>query len=223
MTFDDLTLFDPPTTGSTATAIDSPVLAVAERDNADLMADCARLGYLDGLVVDVTYGLGRFWTKHRPDLFLAYDLDPARAVDGVELADCRQLPLHDQSVDSVVFDPPYKLNGTSTGQGVAASDAAYGVAGGYVPARDRHALLLDGTSEALRVARRYVLVKCQDQISSSKYHPQTFLVWERARSHGAELVDLLHVVGGRAQPPGRRQVHASRNYSSLLVFEVDDR
>ena len=216
---DQLAMFEPPAE-SKIDASTLPVLAVAERDNADLMVDCARLGYLDGLVVDVTYGLGRFWTKHRPDLFFAYDLDPARAVDGVERADCRHLPLHDRSVDTVVFDPPYKLNGTSTGKGAAASDAAYGVAGRYVPAAERHALLLDGTSEALRVARRYVLVKCQDQISSSRYHPQTFLVWRHAVTRGAGLVDLIHVVGGRPQPPGRRQVHSSRNYSSLLVFEV---
>ena len=29
--------------------------------NAEMIEDVARLGYLDGSVLDVTYGLGTFW------------------------------------------------------------------------------------------------------------------------------------------------------------------
>lgn len=192
------------------------IVAAAARTNAELMADCARLGYLDGVVVDLTYGRGRFWTHHRPTELVAFDLDPACAVT---VADCRALPLRRSSVDVAVFDPPYKGNGTSTGRGASNLDAGYGVAS-YRPAAERLSLILDGVSEALRVARRFVLVKCQDQITSGHLEPQTFLIWRRATELGAELVDLLHVLGARRQPPGRRQVHARRNYSTLLVLAV---
>lgn len=188
--------------------------AVATRDNALLMAECAELGYLNGTVLDATYGLGAFWKRWQPDHLIRLD----RFTKADLVADARRLPFRNYSIDSVVYDPPYKLNGTSTGFGPSALDARYGVASGYRSIAEKHALLLDGTVEALRVAKRFVLVKCADQIASGKYNPQTFMVWERAVSHGATLVDLLYVVGGREQPPGTRQLHARRNHSALLVF-----
>lgn len=196
---------------------DRDVLAFVERDNAALIVDCARLGHMEGSVVDVTYGRGRFWTRYRPPGLVAFDLDPAC---GVAVADFRCLPLADHSFDVVVLDPPYKLNGTSTGRGPSAADARYGVAAGYRSIADRHALILAGLDEALRVARRRVLVKCQDQIASGRLWQQTVMVANRAVELGAVVVDVLHVAGMRAQPSGRRQLHARRNYSTLLVLEV---
>jgi len=124
------------------------------------------------------------------------------------------------SVDVVVFDPPYKLNGTSTGLGPSAADARYGVSGAYASVAERHALILDGVAEATRVARRRVLVKVQDQVCSGRVWWQTRLVADHGESLGCRLVDQLHVPGHRPQPGGRRQVHARRNYSTLLVLEV---
>lgn len=201
--------------GPTPTPTDGlDVMAVAARTNGQLMADCARLGYLDGTVADVTYGLGKFWTHVRPDGLLAFDLDPRR---GVAVADFRSLPLGDDSVDVVVFDPPYKLNGTSTGRGPSAADERYGVVG-YLPSAKTHDLIDDGLTEAMRVARRRVLVKVQDSISSGRLHMQTHDVISRARELGGSIDDVLHVVGYRAQPPGRRQLHARRNHSTLIVI-----
>src|SRR5215470_11296174 len=41
-----------------------PVVTTVTGDNADLIAEVARLYRLDGLTVaDVTYGLGKFWPK----------------------------------------------------------------------------------------------------------------------------------------------------------------
>ena len=191
------------------------ILAIDKRTNATLMRECAVLGYLPGVVLDMTYNVGAFWREYQPSMLIAMDID---ASYGVMVADAMRLPFANDSVDTVVFDPPYKLNGTSTGIGASALDHRYGVHGSYVPAAVRHELLLNGTSEACRVARQYVLVKCADQISSGRYNPQTYMVWQRAIEHGCTLIDSLHVLGGREQPAGTRQLHARRNYSTLMVF-----
>jgi hypothetical protein len=187
------------------------------RTNAQAIADCVTLGYLRvaDRVLDATYGLGRFWTTFRPPYLAMNDIDPER---GNMHYDFTSLPFDARSWDTVVFDPPYKLNGTPSGGGPASSDVDYGVER-YTRWQDRHALIREGIVECARVADRTLLIKCQDQVSSGKVRWQTMTFTEQAISCGFELVDELHVYGYRAQPPGRRQVHAARNVSTLLVLE----
>jgi hypothetical protein len=133
--------------------------------NGHLIADCRRLGYLrdDDHVLDPTYGRGVFWRQWRPAKLTATDLDPAKSPSG-ESVDFTAMPWPDRSFDAVVFDPPYKLNGTPT-KGV---DERYGV---HEPTRwqDRWQLCLDGITECTRVlGDGHLLVKCQDQVCSGR-------------------------------------------------------
>jgi len=204
----------------------APVLSAGTwANNAELIRDAVvPLGYLrpEWLTLDPTYGLGRFWTLWQPGDLIACDLDPSRSdlgpLDFRELHDVWPGP----TFDAVVFDPPYKLNGTSTGKGAAASDQDYGVA---QPAtwQERHALILAGITSCTRVLRPggMLLVKCQDQVCSGKVRWQTRIFADHAESLGHRLVDRFDLASYRAQPAGRRQVHARRNTSTLLVFRLE--
>ena len=189
----------------------------SRKDNAQLMADCHRLGYVgdDDLVADVTFGLGRFWKKYCPPMLLASDLDAEKSPSG-ESVDFRDLPYVDGELDVVVFDPPYKFSGTSR----VTSDDGYGI-GVYMSVQDRLDLIRGGVIEAARVVKPggRVLVKCQDQVVSGRVVWQTMKVTEAAAVSGLRLVDMLHVSAYRPQPSGVRQLHARRDYSTLLVFE----
>lgn len=197
---------------------DTAIRAIgARRNNAELVVDLAQLGYLNGRVLDATFGLGRFWNLHRPEQLVTVDIDPTRDADIV--ADFRHLPFPSNAFGAVVLDPPYKLNGTSTGKGPSASDVDYGVTV-YQPPKERHQMICDGITECTRVASQYLIVKCQDQVVSGRVHWQTRIFADHAESIGLGLVDMLHVTSYRAQPPGRRQIHARRDYSTALVFEV---
>ena len=194
------------------------VRAIGDRkSNAALIADCHRLGYLkaDDLVADVTYGLGRFWTYWAPDALLASDLDPLKSPCGLSV-DFTDLPFETDELDAVVFDPPYKFSGTSQ----VASDAGYGI-GAYLSPDDRMELIFAGVAEAARVARPggKVFVKCQDQVVSGRVVWQTLEIAEFAGFQSLDLIDMLHVSSYRPQPAGRRQLHARRDYSTLMVFE----
>lgn len=187
------------------------------RTNARLMRDCARLGYLGGpssLVIDLTYGKGKFWTEVRPPRLVGNDLDPSGGAS--EFRDFRATEWPTAFADVVVFDPPYRLGGTPS---TPAFDEAYGL----TEWRGRDAvreLIVDGTHEAVRIARGLVLVKVQDQVNGGRVHSQTSWVINAAEAMGGRFVDSLHVVGGRAQPSGRRQVRARHGYSTLVVLEA---
>jgi hypothetical protein len=196
---------------------ESPVMAIDDwPSNADLIRDCARLGYLrsDWRTLDPTWGYGAFWTLWLPDELWASDLNPAKSPVG-ESVDFRDLPWADRFFDAVVFDAPYKLNGTPTED----VDERYGV---HVPTewRERMAMIRDGITECARVlGDGCLLVKCQDQVCSGKVRWQTVDFTNHAMSLGLGLVDRLDFLSYRPQPHGRRQVHARRNASTLLVLK----
>jgi hypothetical protein len=201
-----------------------PVMAFGRwRNNAELIADCVRLGYIDDdrLVCDPTYGLGRFWIVYRPEALVASDLNPARSPCGYSV-DFTAMPWSDDMFGTVVFDPPYKLNGTG---GSHASDEAYGVALAGVRWQDRMQLCRDGITECVRVLKLggHLLVKCQDQVCSVQVRWQTHDFAAHAESLGSRLVDALHLPSYRSQPEGRSQRHARRNYSTMLVFRLEGR
>jgi hypothetical protein len=188
----------------------------SRRTNAEAIRDCFTLGYLrpEWHVLDATYGLGRFWTLQCPDHLVTNDLH----TQATWRRDFTDLLCQNRAFNAVVFDPPYKLNGTSTGKGAAASDKGYGVHTASTW-QDRHDLIFRGITECARVADRMLLIKCQDQVVSGKKRWQTRLFADAAETEGFTLVDQLHVGGYRAQPPGRRQVHARQDYSTLLILE----
>lgn len=188
------------------------------RTNGQLVADCARLGYLPEPVVDPTFGLGGMWTEYHPDELVAFDLDPRR---DVPVADLGNLPLPDDTAGSLLLDPPYRLGGTPTTNRAGGMDDRYGIDRYRTPA-DVTDLYAAGMTEAARVVRPggFVLVKCADQVCGGRLRLQTFDVIQTGMMLDLEVVDALHLVGGRPQPAGRRQVHARRNYSTLIVFEV---
>ena len=180
--------------------------------NGDLIADVAKLYDFGESVLDATYGRGRFWIKYRPPALVTNDLDPDAEADNHY--DFRRLPWPNQSFDTVVFDPPYKLSGTPA---LGDFDDRYGLSR---PQRwqDRMEMIADGAWECARVAKNLLLVKCQDQVVAGKVRWQTLTVIE-AVAPVMELVDRFDMLGGsRPQPGNRPQRHARGRGSTLLVF-----
>ena len=191
----------------------SVLAADAWATNGDLIADVDRLYPFGDRVLDATYGRGRFWTQVQPNMLVSNDLNPDLDVD--HHYDFRSLPWREGEFPVVVFDPPYKLNGTPS---LGDFDDRYGI-GESVRWQDRMKLISDGAVECGRVASERLLVKCQDQVVSGKVRWQSLMVIGDLWAAGWELVDRFDMLGGgRPQPAGRRQVHAHGRPSSLLVF-----
>lgn len=195
------------------------VRATAWKTNAEMIRDAVvPLGYLadDFVTYDPTYGSGGFWKlwRPRPGFLWFSDKNPEVATDVIPV-DFTAMPWPDRHFDAVVFDPPYKLNGTPGHP----SDERYGVHN-KMRWQDRMQLIRDGLTECIRVSNRYVLLKCQDQVCSGAVRWQTDEFTRHAETLGAKKVDRFDKLGGIAQPGDRRQVHVHANYSTLLVFQV---
>ena len=179
------------------------------RTNADLLADVATLGYLPDPVLDATYGRGAFWTKYRPTQLTTNDLRaPAdHAWDWTTPAP----PEWAGKFGAVVFDPPYKLNGTPTDSDRYGVDEA-------MPVSRRLEVIETGAHHCAGLVRPrgFLLVKTQAQVACGRVHWQPALVEATVADLGFRKVDELHLV--HTSRPQRSQVHARRNHSTLSVF-----
>lgn len=185
--------------------------------NAAMIADAVvPLGYIEGDVFDATFGThGGFWTKHRPESLTTNDLN-APGCDYKE--DFRVLPFADRQWTTVVFDPPYKLNGTPTD---ADMDSRFGTAGEHAKLNreGKLAMIRDGAIECWRTTDRWLLAKCMDQVEGGQMRWQTHLIHSTLELLGARLVDRFDfLTNPRPQPGDRVQRTARSNYSTLLVF-----
>lgn len=182
--------------------------------NAHMIADVVRMGYLDSksLTLDASYGKGNFWTIWRPGNLVTLDLDPDKSVD--IQASFTVLPFADNTFDRVIFDPPYKLNGTPS-----KADYPYGVHE-YKRWQTRIALMELGQAECARVVKKkgYLLTKCMDQVVSGHVRWQTDIMTEIATEAKLKKEDRVDFLTDPREQPHERQCHFRRNYSSLLIF-----
>lgn len=182
-------------------------------DNADLIAAVAPL-YIAGDVLDVTYGRGMWWRRHRPENLQAHDI----ALDGV---DFRKLPYDDRSWDTVCFDPPYiKSTGTIESSTAPSFRDRFGLDEKRTTAEVGE-LIVDGLTECARVMKRYLLVKCMDYSNGRQFHAVSYSTVAAAQQIGLYLHDeiILHAGPG---PGGSHRIldqrRARRVHSKLLVF-----
>ncbi len=197
--------------------VDSLVLAAQPwNSNAELIADCARLGYLrdDDHILDPTYGRGVWWKVWRPEKLTTHH----QPDDGI---DFRALPHSDGTFDAVAFDPPYVCPGGRKTSSIKAMHGAYGMDGeDFRTPRELQDIIDAGVLEMRRVVkpRGIVLVKCKDYIWSGCLFAGTHFTLTGALDGGFELVDRLEHIGTPGPQSQTRQVHARRNLSTLFVF-----
>ena len=177
-----------------------------------------------GFEADITFGNGAFWRNtQRPPL--CFDLTPQ--VAGVTQADSRLLPISNECLGNVVFDPPfmtYIKNGREHKDGKVALSARYGGYYTYAELEDHYQETISEVWRVLRPKGKLVF-KCQDIIHNHKMHSTHTKVIQMAESEGFKLTDLF-VLLAKSRMPGPQkgtQKHARIWHSYFLVFEKPSR
>lgn len=209
----------------------TPVLAAtAWRNNSDVIVAAAQLGHLrkEWLTLDAAVGKKAvFWKKWRPDHLVTNDFDIEVEADFHH--DFRDMPSFDDATfDAAVFDPTYVCVGGRSTTGMPEMHDRYGMTEAPKSPEALLEMNKDGLTEIVRVTKpgttktngALILIKYQDQISSGKFFAGTHYMAQHALDLGCTWVDRLERTqpNSRPQPRHRRQLHARRNLSSLLVF-----
>jgi hypothetical protein len=218
--------------------------------NAEQFAELAKLHIPAGsMIADVTFGLGTFWGRvdltanryelHASDLEAGEKLANGIAVESYTApVDCRALPYGPASFDCIVLDPPYaegyfrRETSQRAGSGSHSTfAAAYSHAGVHRPEPGEpkyHEAVIDlylrAGLEARRVLRRggLLVVKCQDEVSANKQRLTHVEVITAFESMGFYTRDFFVLVRENAPGVSRllKQVHARKNHSYFIVFEL---
>jgi tRNA G10 N-methylase Trm11 len=179
--------------------------------NAHLIADIARLGYLDGPLLDATYGNGNWWKIFRPGDFTTYT------------GDFTKMPFEDGQFDSVAYDPPYVAPGGRETSSITAFWERYGMDETPSSPAELQSVINDGLAECWRVVawRGFIVVKTKDYITSGKLWDGTGETKKFAvEKLGMEYVDRFEHIGKPGPQSQTSQVHARRNLSTALVFRA---
>ncbi len=197
--------------------------------NSEMFPDILKLYVEPGsAVADVTFGTGAFWKKVPPAAYTLHksDLNPKPSL-GVKEADSRRLPYESESLDCVVFDPPYMHTpGGTAHDGHQNFEAYYANNGDNTTGKKYHEAVLDlyfkSAAEANRVLRKngIYIVKCQDEVCACRQRLTHVEIINHLAGLGFLAEDIFVLM--RENKPGVsrvvKQLHARKNHSYFLVF-----
>lgn len=170
---------------------------------------------------DVTYSKGAMW-KGLAAPALKFDLFP-QSPDVVK-TDCRDLPLLDCSIDSIVFDPPFVMKDTTNRVPNGIIETRFS---GYKDAKTLWGFYGDSLREFYRVLEigGIVAFKCQDVVSSGRQWWSHIEVYRMAIDCGFVAKDLF--VKGRKSimwtDSWKNQQHAKKNHCFWWIFKKGGR
>lgn len=214
-----LTFADHPTAAREAVNWKKHALALSfdERDILGWIMDLHNGGRPFDL--DLCYSFGRFWDGFEKPR-LKFDLRPQvlASIGGVVCANAAAIPLPNESVESVMFDPPFVV-----GQG---RDGKTGVIRERFSSFRSIAELWTFYADALRETHRILkeggrmALKCQDVVDSGTQRWSHLFLMNTAIETGFYVKDLFVLGRDRVMmsPSMERQLHARKNHCFFLVL-----
>ena len=172
---------------------------------------------------DPTYSIGNFYKNTGIDEpIYKFDINPQ--VEGVEFGDSRHLPLSNNSIDCMMFDPPFLA---TTGKSLTENkdnniiNKRFGV---YPSEQELHQFYIDSLKEAYRILKDkgILIFKCQDKISSSKQYMCHCFIYNEAIKIGFYPKDLFILLAKNrlvADWQLKNQKNSRKFHSYFWVFE----
>ena len=171
---------------------------------------------------DVTYSKGVFYKNGNiQEPQYKFDINP-QTIDTVQ-ADCRNLPLPDNSINSLMFDPPFLATSGKSLSTQENNNLILRRFGYYRNEKELHKFYQDALNEFNRVLinNGILIVKCQDKISSGKQYLSHVFIINQAIEQGFYPEDIFILLAKSrivADWQIKNQKHARKFHSYFIVF-----
>lgn len=184
----------------------------------EIIESILQLHSINGKIdLDATYSIGNFYKKTIQKPEHKFDIEPQ--CEGVLPSDARQLPLEDNSVYTLMFDPPFLVD-----KGDYSNSKIKSRFGVFLTYRELWKFYNDALKEFYRILRPkgIVIFKCQDFVTGGKQHFSHVVIMNIAVHLGYYPKDLFtYLVKNRMYQEkdlvGQR--HARKYHSYFWVFE----
>lgn len=186
-------------------------------NQTDIISSILQLEGEERFELDPTYSRGCFYNGiSGPEIKM--DLHPQS--EDVIQADCRNLPLPDESVRSIMFDPPFIAGGA--GDSIMAKRF-----GSFDSVYEMWDFMKNSLDELNRVLKTHglLVVKCQDMVNGRQQYLTHIEIILRALDIGFYPKDVFILIA-RNRPVRENlkvQCHARKFHSYFLVFKKSRR
>jgi len=175
---------------------------------------------LDFYELDPCYSKGVFYKKIKQPQ-LKFDICPV--TEDTRKADVRHLPLEDESVRSIMFDPPFVIGLPNGSKDTKGSNKTFNRFGGFSSKKEQSDFYSESLKELYRVLKvgGIIAFKCQDTVSSGKQYLVHAEIIRMAKEIGFYVKDLFVLLAKHRMNSGKwkRQLHARKHHCYYLVLE----
>lgn len=176
--------------------------------------------------LDPTYSKGNFYKGNFEEPKYKFDLYPQIA--GVEQANAENLPLPDESINTMMFDPPFlatKGKSLTTENASNKINKRFGV---YPTEKELHQFYLNALKEFYRILKPngILIFKCQDKVSSGKQYFSHLFIMNEAQKMGFYCKDMFILLAKNrlvADWQLKNQKNARKFHSYFLVLEKSNK
>lgn len=192
-------------------------------NQTDIIKNIIDLHIDSGIIdCDPTYSTGVFYKKNNiPTPELKFDLYPQ--IDGVVKANSEDLPLDDNSLNSIIFDPPFIV---SKGPSLKKNKKGSNIISKRFSSYESIPLLWDYYTKSLKEFYRVLndngilIFKCQDTVSGGKNYFSHVYVMNESLKYGFYPKDLFVLLAkNRLIGKMNKQYHARKYHCYFWVFQ----
>jgi hypothetical protein len=190
--------------------------------NYEVIKNIMALYKIDRFDLDCTYSRGLFW-KNLPEPKIKTDLVPVTE-DTIQ-ADSEHLPFEDNSMKSIMYDPPFVISGKSYKENKEGSSVIAKRFQGYTTYEKLTTNYYNTLIELYRICEKdgLVVMKTQDTTSGGKNHFTHVMIMNMAIKIGFYPRDLFILVAKmRINSFGtkwKKQEHARKFHSYFIILE----
>lgn len=193
-------------------------------DQSEIINSILKLHVPEGKIdCDPTYSKGNFY-KNTGIAKPIYKFDICPQTTDTIKSDARNLPLEDNSLNCIMFDPPFLA---TTGKSISSNEnnnyinKRFGV---FPSEKELHQFYIDAMKEFYRILKKdgILIFKCQDKISSSKQYLSHVFIINEAVKLGFYPKDLFILLAKNrivADWQVKNQKNARKFHSYFIVLE----